>query len=97
MTFAILKKIIEKHNIPEDVELLSDSGWECSATEMDGVWYNAKLNEIQFTQDGKNFWGSIGMEDTYDEPHDRANADNKDEWVLLYYHDHFGDGGKTEI
>ena len=26
-----------------------------------------------------------------------ANADNKDEWVLLYYHDHFGDGGKTEI
>ena len=94
MTFEILKKIIEKHNIPEDVELLSDSGWECSATPMDGVWYNAKLNEIQFTQRGMNFWKNKA---NYDEPHDRVNAENKDDWVLLYYHDNWGDGGEKEI
>jgi hypothetical protein len=96
MTFAILKKIIEKHNIQEDVELLSDSGWECSATEMDGVWYNAKLNVIEFTQDGKNVYSNIGVM-SYDEPNDRRNSNNPDDWVLLYYHDHCGDGGKTEI
>lgn len=96
MTFAILKKIIEKHNIPEDVELLSDSGWECGATEMDGVWYNAKLNVIEFTQDGKYAYSNNGVM-SYDEPHDRRNSNNPDDWVLLYYHDHWGDGGKTEI
>ena len=96
MTFEILKKIIEKHSIPEDVELLSDSGWECGATEMDGVWYNAKLNVIEFTQDGKNVYSNIGVM-SYDEPHDRRNSNNPDDWVLLYYHDHSGDGGKTEI
>ena len=93
MTFAILKKIIEKHNIPEDVELLSDSGWECSATTMDGVWYNVKLNVIEFTQDGKHVYSVM----SYDEPHDRRNSNNPDGWVLLYYHDHWGDGGKAEI
>jgi len=94
MTFAILKKIIEKYNIPEDVELLSDSGWECSATVMDGVWYNAKLNVIEFTQDGKHIYSSVM---SYDEPHDRRSSNNPDDWVLLYYHDHWGDGGKAEI
>ena len=99
MTFAILKKIIEKHNIPEDVELLQDCGWECGATVMDGVWYNAKKNEIQFTQEGKYYYANTGAEGT-DEPHDRRFAkteEEKNDWVLIYFHDHDGDAGKTEL
>ena len=50
MTFAELNKIIEENNIPHDVKLMSDSGWECGATDMDGVYYNREKNEIVFTQ-----------------------------------------------
>ena len=50
MTFGKLKELIEKHNIPQNVKLLSDSGWECNETEMDGVYYNEKENHIIFTQ-----------------------------------------------
>lgn len=50
MTFEKLSKIIEKYNIPKDVVLLSDSGWECSETEMQGVFYNREENKIIFTQ-----------------------------------------------
>lgn len=50
MTFSKLQKIIENNNIPTDVELKSDSGWECGPTDMDGVYYNQSLNEITFTQ-----------------------------------------------
>lgn len=52
MTFELLKKIIEENNIPENVTLRSNSGWECNATEMDGVWYSKEDNVIHFTQDG---------------------------------------------
>ena len=45
-----LLELINKHNIPDDVLLRSDSGWECDATDMDGVYYNRKLNTIVFTQ-----------------------------------------------
>ena len=45
-----LLELINKHNIPDDVLLQSDSGWECDATDMDGVYYNRKLNVIVFTQ-----------------------------------------------
>lgn len=50
MTFEKLSKIIEENNIPKNVELLSDSGWECDFTPMNGVYYNARLNRIIFTQ-----------------------------------------------
>lgn len=50
MTYEKLREIIEANNIPQNVELLSDSGWECNETPMDGVYYNAKLNHIVFTQ-----------------------------------------------
>lgn len=95
MTFSILKKIIEKHNIPEDVELLQDCGWECGATNLNGVWYNSKLNVIQFTQNGMIFFDHTDGE--FEEPHDRKFGDNKDDWILLYYDDKFGNGGKTEL
>ena len=45
-----LLKLIDKHNILDDVLLRSDSGWEGDATDMDGVYYNRKLNVIVFTQ-----------------------------------------------
>ena len=50
MKLNTLLKLINKHNIPDDVLLRSDSGWECDATDMDGVYYNRKLNVIVFTQ-----------------------------------------------
>lgn len=51
MTFNKLKKIIETFKIPDNVILQSDSGWECSETEMDGVYYNKNTNTIIFTQE----------------------------------------------
>ena len=51
MTFEKLKELIEKYNIPSNVKLLSDSGWECDETEMDGVFYNEEENHIIFTQE----------------------------------------------
>lgn len=50
MTIENLNKIIQKYNIPSNVILMSDSGWECSKTDMDGVYYNKKENIIVFTQ-----------------------------------------------
>lgn len=50
MTFEKLKKAIDKNNIPYNVHLQSDSGWECSETEMDGVYYSREKNLIVFTQ-----------------------------------------------
>lgn len=68
MTIGEFKKIIKKFNIPEDVTMLSDSGWECSETDMDGIWYNEEEKEIIFTQTGKEYDYYFG----------------KPEWVLLH-------------
>lgn len=51
MTFERLSNLINKYNIPKNVHLLSDSGWECDATEMCGVYYNEEQNVIIFTQE----------------------------------------------
>lgn len=48
-------KIIKDNNIPADVTMLSDSGWECCATDMDGVYYNEEQKEIVFTQNGDKY------------------------------------------
>lgn len=53
MTFEELNNLIEKHNIPKNVRLMSDSGWECGATDMDGVYYFKDINTIIFTQGSK--------------------------------------------
>lgn len=37
MTLQELNNICKSNNIPDDVKLLSDSGWEVFETEMDGV------------------------------------------------------------
>lgn len=70
MTFELLNKIIEENNVPKDVQLMGDSGWECSETEMDGIYYNRKENVLIFTQcgDESDPWFK------------------KDDWELLYGH-----------
>ena len=40
MTVCELINIFKQNNIPNDAILMSDSGWECFATDMDGVYYN---------------------------------------------------------
>ena len=60
MTFAKLQQIIKENNIPEDVTLTSDSGWEGGPTDMNGVYYSAELNEIVFTQCGDKYDGYFG-------------------------------------
>ncbi len=50
MTFEMLSEIIERHNIPKNVRLMSDSGWEVDATDMCGVFYNEQENILVFTQ-----------------------------------------------
>ncbi len=50
MTFKLLCKIIKKYELPDDILLLSDSGWECDETHMNGIWYNKNKNEIIITQ-----------------------------------------------
>lgn len=53
MTFVTLKKIIADNDIPDEVHLMSDSGWECDATEMNGVYYDKFKKLIVFTQEGE--------------------------------------------
>lgn len=50
MTYGLLKQIFEENNIPDDAKLMSDSGWECDPTEMDGIYYCEEDNEVVFTQ-----------------------------------------------
>ena len=75
MTFDILQKIIKENNIPSNVHLTSDSGWECDATEMNGVYYNEAENEIVFTQNGNK----------YDHPYH-----DSEEWKNIYSADDKG-------
>lgn len=69
MTMELLKWIIEENNIPKDVHFMSDSGWECDPTEMNGVYYNIQSNTIIFTQ-------GYGMTE--------YEYDQSDEWEILY-------------
>lgn len=55
MTFQLLNDLIKENNIPENVKLMSDSGWECGATNMNGVWYCKRFNTIVFTQNGSEY------------------------------------------
>lgn len=50
MTFKELQALIENNNIPHNVKLLSDSGWECSPTDIEVGYYNKKANHLIFTR-----------------------------------------------
>lgn len=38
--------------VPKDARVTSDSGWECSETDVVEVWYSSALNEVRLTQEG---------------------------------------------
>lgn len=50
MTLELLNKIYEENDIPKDALLMSDSGWECDATDMDGIFYSKADNTVFITQ-----------------------------------------------
>lgn len=52
MTLELLCKIYEENDIPKDALLMSDSGWECCASDMDGVFYSKADNTVFITQGG---------------------------------------------
>lgn len=54
MTLGEVKRIFEQNNIPDSAKLMSDSGWECDATDMDGIFYSRAKNVVVFTQDYNN-------------------------------------------
>lgn len=63
MTAGELFGIFRQNNIPNDAILMSDSGWECFATDMDGVYYNKLENTVVFTQEISKYdryYGSDG-------------------------------------
>lgn len=51
MTFKLLKEIIEKNNIPEDVRLISYNDWDDRYCCMDSVYYNSDHNELILTDE----------------------------------------------
>lgn len=55
MTFELLSKLMDENNIPKNVKLMSDSGWECFETNMDGIYYNREENKLIFTQSGDEY------------------------------------------
>ena len=60
MTAGELINIFKQNNIPNDAILMSDSGWECFATDMDGVYYNKLENTVVFTQEISKYDGYYG-------------------------------------
>lgn len=50
MTVGKLKEIFDTFQIPNNVILESDSGWECGPTDMDGIFYNKNKGVITFEQ-----------------------------------------------
>ena len=61
---------------------MSDSGWECDATHMDGIWYNPEKNIVVFTQ-GDNFEYK-DYEKHWDEPWQGFRYRKENGWIRLY-------------
>lgn len=53
MTLGKMLNILQENNVPKNATLMSNSGWECDATDMDGIYYNKNLNTVIFTQGSK--------------------------------------------
>lgn len=74
MTFEILKDLCEKYHIPPNVDLYSDSGWECGPTDTNGIYYNADRKALVFSQ-GRYY---------EDEEPDPLYPQEKG-WQMIYY------------
>lgn len=77
MTYQDLKKIIEINRIPEDVNLMSNSGWECGATEIGAAYYSSSKNEIHLVQ------SPIESAEQYDEDSLKGQKEKAQDWILL--------------
>jgi hypothetical protein len=75
MTLGKLKEILEKNNIPDNAILMSDSGWECDATDMNGIYYNKEKNIVVFTQ---------GYDEYNPKNHHRFTSDFRKGYEVLY-------------
>lgn len=83
MTVEKLIRILRENDIPEDAILMSDSGWECWASDMDGLYYHAKDNTVVFTQDYASR--------RYNENSDWIKLGLKEEWIFTrIYLDRYG-------
>ena len=78
MTVELFKKILKDNNIPDDCVLMSDSGWECDATNMNGVYYHPTRNEIVFTQ------GGDGDCEYYEEDEEYHEYTPSKGWKMIY-------------
>ena len=76
MTFELLNRLIEENDIPRNVKLMSDSGWECCATDMNGVWYNREKNTIVFTQVGNEY--DYSYDDNWELIHGKSRGHEND-------------------
>lgn len=50
MNVNILISFLIRNDIPLDAEIMTDSGWECDATEVDMIYYNSKTNVVVLTR-----------------------------------------------
>ena len=70
ITIGELIGIVVMGNIDSVAMIMTDSGWECSETEVDLVYYNAKTKVLMLTRKYGNY-------DTYEE---------SDDWKLVWRH-----------
>ena len=80
MTVGELFSIFRQNNIPNDATIMSDGGWECCATDMDGVYYNKLKNTVVFTQEISKYDSYYGSND----------------WIVCKCNKSFNGGAKME-
>lgn len=51
MTFDELLAKIDRADIPYNVRIMSDSGWECGPSDCSRAFYNKERNILVFTQE----------------------------------------------
>ena len=75
MTVELFTKLVQKYNISPDCKMMSDSGWECNETEMDGTYYSREANQIIFTQ---NLYGDCQGIEYGDHTYEQLYLDEED-------------------
>ena len=80
MTIEKLIKITK--DLPRDAKVMSDSGWECDATDCDGVYYSKELNIIVLTQGDDPYKYSSRIQMFDEERHKWMWVDS--EWETLF-------------
>ena len=50
MTLEKMKEIMDRNGVPGNARLMSNSGWELGATDMNGILWNPEENVIHFVQ-----------------------------------------------